>query len=201
MNRETIRNPEPPEIVNPTFVLLLGPSGVGKNSLIRELQKKDGRFKFVPPITDRPLREGETEKVSISIDAFSELEQRNFFLLVNQVYGNRYGTPRETINNILEENNIPILDFPISEVPKLGEYDELLYKVYVTPPTLGTLKSRLDIDGRAQGNDRYEESRRELLELVHLKFQHPHIDQVLINNDIAQASNLLLDMIYQRISL
>lgn len=200
MAKEILRNPERPEIVNPTFVLLLGPSGVGKNSLIRELQKKDDRFKFVSPITDRALRDGETEKVSVSSDAFSELEQRNFFLLVNEIYGHRYGTPRETIDNILEEKNIPILDFPILDVPKLDEYDEMLYRVYVTPPTLGSLKSRLDVDGRAQGNNRYQKSRSELLGLVHSQFQHSHIDEILINRDLTEASNCLLDMVYKRIS-
>jgi len=113
---------ELPEIVTPRFVLILGPSGVGKSTLIGNLHEADHRIQFVSPITDRQNRPGETEKICVNPETFSELERNNFFLLVNEVYGNRYGTPRSSIDEILAENKIPILDFPLKDIHKLNEY-------------------------------------------------------------------------------
>jgi len=200
MSNEIIRNVERTEIARPVFVLLLGPSGAGKSSIIRNLTSEDERFKFVSPITDRPLRPGETEKISVSHDAFSELENSKFFLVVNKIYNNRYGTPRSTIDDILKDGNIPILDFPMDKLGELEEYKDILFKVYITPPTLGTLKRRLEIDGRSEGNTRYEEARSELLTLVKAHFAHPDIDNVVINRNLEIASAELLELVYNRIS-
>lgn len=191
---------EKPEIKTPRFVLLLGPSGVGKSTIIRDLYQKDDRIQFVSPIIDRPNRPGETEKVSISKEAFTELAANNFFLVVNNIYGNRYGTPSSSVDEMLCDGRIPILDFPLKSVKKLEKYRDILYNVYIVPPTLGTLHTRVDKDQRGVDNDRYIEGREELLELVKNHFQHPDIHDVVINKDTSQSSPQLLNLIYKAIS-
>ncbi|MBU4010588.1 MAG: guanylate kinase, partial [Proteobacteria bacterium] len=48
------------------FLLLLGVSGVGKSTLIRELKRLDERFIYISPYMTRPLREGESDKIEVS---------------------------------------------------------------------------------------------------------------------------------------
>lgn len=57
------------------LLLLLGPSGVGKSSIIRELQATDARFVYVTPYTSRVLRPEETDKVHVTADQMDELEK------------------------------------------------------------------------------------------------------------------------------
>lgn len=200
MVKEILLSREKLEMSRPTFILLLGPSGAGKTTLIQSLIQKDARFRFVQPLTDRPPRQDEIDKRSISPEVFTQLENGNYFLLVNHIYGNRYGTPRNTIDQILEEGNIPLLDFPLSAVHKLNEYEHILYKIYITPPSLSSLIRRLKIDGRIEDGNRYKDGKAELMQLVKCRFIHPDIDDVLINRDLALASRSLLTMIYERIS-
>jgi guanylate kinase len=200
MSLEYVVNKERPDFVRPAFILLLGPSGAGKSTLIRRVCELDDRISYVCPFTDRPPRIGETDKVCVTQDDFTKLQEENYFLAVNNVYGFRYGTPFHGVNSIIEKNEIPILDFPLNEISKLSMYKDLLYRIYITPSSLGSLNLRLNIDDRGTGNLRYLEARKELIALVKGKFKHPDIDDVVINRSVDQASHRLLNLIYNRIS-
>lgn len=77
------------------FTLLLGPSTVGKSTLIRAMNAASGdRFKYISPFTTRPLREGEQDKISVSDEEFDEMQLSGVFVYVNPLYGVRYGTSR-----------------------------------------------------------------------------------------------------------
>ena len=95
------------------FVLLLGPSGVGKSTIIKELAKELD-ITYVTPVMDRPSRPGETEKTSLAPEEFTKKEEAGEFLVVNHLYGSRYGTPRQTVEQILSARKIAVLDFPLS---------------------------------------------------------------------------------------
>ncbi|MBI2459148.1 MAG: hypothetical protein HYV53_01175 [Parcubacteria group bacterium] len=58
------------------FLLLLGPSGVGKSAIIDELSKFDNRFVYISPYMTRPLRLGEKNKVAVSDEQMDEMWRR-----------------------------------------------------------------------------------------------------------------------------
>ncbi|MCX6782785.1 MAG: hypothetical protein NTZ20_02160 [Candidatus Levybacteria bacterium] len=103
-------------------------------------------------------------------------------------------------DEMLQDGRIPILDFPLDRVNKLEKYKDMLYNLYIVPPTLGTLHTRVDKDQRGIDNDRYTEGRKELLGLVKNHFQHPDIHDVVINKDTSRSSPQILNLIYQAIS-
>ena len=95
------------------FLLLLGVSGVGKTSIIKELLKLDDRFIYISPWITRPLRAGETDKVSVTEEDLQRLLSAGEILAVNDIYGIRYGTPKQPIKDAFEQGQFPLL--PIRE--------------------------------------------------------------------------------------
>jgi guanylate kinase len=166
------------------FILILGPSGTGKSTIIKRLLAENPRLVYVTPYTDRPPRTGENFKISITKDEFTKMEQSGKFTAVNHYFTYRYGTPTDTIETALNDGNIPILDMILSGVEKFKEYKNILYCIYIKPPSLKTLQERLLNDGRDITGQRFKEGKEELdmLEAVH--FQHPDINIVIENSDL-----------------
>lgn len=145
------------------FLLLLGPSGVGKSSIIKELIRLDSRFVYSSPFMTRPLREGEKNKISISGEEMDEMSERGEFLVINELYGVRYATPRQPIEQALKDGNFPVLDWPISRMSVMTEaFPNQLYVVYISPPSIEVLQQRLARDDRDVEGLRLRSAREEL---------------------------------------
>ncbi|WP_346292161.1 hypothetical protein [Sphaerothrix gracilis] len=107
------------------LAIFFGVSCVGKSSLIRELRNKFG-WLSIPTYMTRSLRAEETEKISVSKKEFVRMENENLFVCVNQIFGNKYGTPRKEIEtSIRDQESYWMLDFPISKINLLSDYKYL----------------------------------------------------------------------------
>lgn len=145
------------------FLLLLGPSGVGKSSIIEELLRLDSRFVYISPFMTRPLREGEKNKISISGEEMDEMWNRGELLVINELYGIRYATPRLPIVQALAQGNFPVLDWPVSRIEAMTQaFPNQLCVMYVSPPSIEALRQRLDKDGRDTDGHRLRSAREEL---------------------------------------
>jgi guanylate kinase len=145
------------------FLLLLGPSGVGKTAIIEELYRLDSRFVYISPYMTRRLRKGEKNKISISDNQMDKLQNRGKFLVVNSLYGIRYGTPISPIIKALTENKFPVLDWPISKIKVVTQaFPDQLYIVYISPPSIEILCDRLAKDKRDTDGQRLKNAREEL---------------------------------------
>ena len=145
------------------FLLLLGPSGVGKSAIIEELCLLDDRFVYISPYMTRPLRVGEKNKVSINDQQMDDMSNRGEFLAVNELYGIRYATPRLPIVEALLKGNFPVLDWPISKIEVMVHaFLDRLHVVYVSPPSIDVLRKRLERDGRDRDGNRLQSAREEL---------------------------------------
>lgn len=145
------------------LLLVLGPSGVGKSSIIEEIRRLDKRFISVPTYTTRPLRIQEENKISISSREMFEMRQRNELLEINKLYGNYYATPILPIINALAEDKFPVLDWPISRLGIMEKaFPGQLYVVYLSPPSMEILEQRLLNDERDINNVRLRRAHEEL---------------------------------------
>lgn len=131
-------------MINSKLLLLYGPSGVGKTSIMRRLVDYDDRFVFVVPFTTRALRDGEIDKAHVSVDRMLEMEMKNCFVYVNEVYGVKYATPKEPIDSALAQGLFPVLDWPIQKswLMKMA-FPGKVFGVYVAPPSAEVLERRL----------------------------------------------------------
>lgn len=188
---------EKPPIKHPALVLLLGPSGAGKTEIIKNLVEKDSRIVPVPVYTDRPQRVEDVGRKSITPEEFSRLIETGEILSWQQIYGNRYGVSREAVEKAISEGNVPIQDYP-EELIKDIRSKIPVQTIYITPPSLGTLRQRINNDERDVDGQRYEKSREELLSLVKKHFKTDNIDGVVINKNLDQAANQVLKLIYKK---
>ncbi|MFA6527893.1 MAG: orotidine-5'-phosphate decarboxylase [Candidatus Babeliales bacterium] len=169
------------------FLLFLGVSGAGKSTIIEELKKLDSRIIYITPYTTRVLRPGESNKISVSLEKMEQLEKEGQLLAVNKLYGTTYGTPLNPMEYALRNGQIPVIDWPISNLALMRQvFGKKLFCVYITPPNLEVLQTRLANDGRDKDGNRFLQAQRELDLLTQGAFASD-ID-ILITNQEGNAS-------------
>lgn len=135
--------------MNGKLFLIVGPSGVGKGTLVRELRKRHPDFFFPPSATTRDKRAGEEEGNQyhfLSDAEFSELEQAGGFLETATVHGTeRYGLLREPILEAIEAGKVVIREVDIQGLHSVHENldKEKFEAIFVLPPDFETLKKRI----------------------------------------------------------
>jgi guanylate kinase len=132
----------------PMLVIISGPSGVGKDTVIAALQKRGHRpeYHYVVTCTTRSRRPNEIDGVSynfLSPDDFAALRVSGELLEANEVHGNWYGTPRAGVRRALAGGQHAILKIDVqgARVVKAGIPEALL--IFVVPPSVETLTEHL----------------------------------------------------------
>lgn len=143
--------------MNEKFLLLLGPSGCGKSTIINLLRRQCKHYSYISPYVTRPLRPGEGDKIFLSVPDMDRLQAEDEFLVVNEIYGIRYATPRRPILTAFATQQFPILDWPVSRIDIMinAFTRDRLHVVYVAPPSLEVLERRLQLDDRDKDGARY----------------------------------------------
>jgi guanylate kinase len=164
------------------FLLILGPSGVGKSTVINRLCAMDGRFAYIKPYITRPLRPGETNKAYVTDEQLDQLVSRGHILVVNDIFGYKYATPTEPILAALAKKQFPILDWLIDYLAPLEQaLGDSLFRVYLVPPDGQTLRRHLD-DNRGDREKRFDSAQDELRRWRAGRFQS-QIDFQIINTE------------------
>lgn len=144
-----IAPPEPVEgAPGALLVIISGPSGVGKDTIIAALRARHESpdYHYVVTCTTRAPRAGEVPGLSyhfLSPDEFAALRAAGGLLEANEVHGNWYGTPRAEVAQALATGRDVILKIDVqgAQVVKERVPDALL--IFVVPPSLEELFQRL----------------------------------------------------------
>lgn len=134
------------------LVIISGPSGVGKDTIIDEMRRReveDGRVgdrHYVVTMTTRAPRDGEVDGVDyhfVSRDEFLRIRAARGLLEANELYGNWYGSPRDQVREALLAGKDVILKIDVQGAQVVKEQVSEALLIFIIPPSHETLISRL----------------------------------------------------------
>ncbi|ABR29976.1 guanylate kinase [Thermosipho melanesiensis] len=169
-----------------TLIVVSGPSGVGKTSIINALLNKLDRIVFSVSCTTRPPRPGEINGVDyffISKEEFKKMRENGEFLEWAQVHGNLYGTPKKFVVENIKKGNRIILDIDVQGALQVKKNFSDAVFVFVAPPSYKVLRDRLLKRGTESEEimlKRFENAKWEMSKIK-------EFDYLIINSDLEKS--------------
>ena len=142
---------------NQLLIVLSGPSGVGKDALLKKMKERKYPFHYVVTITSRPRRKGEMDGVDyrfVSQREFQRMIDDGELLEWANVYGNYYGVPRREISQALSKGKDVIVKVDVQGAKTIKQILPQAVFIFLRSPSMEELERRL--------RQRRSESAREL---------------------------------------
>jgi guanylate kinase len=127
-------------------IIISGPSGVGKDAVIKQLQKKRPDMHFVVTATSRPMRPGEQDGVDyffVTKEQFEEWIASDKLLEHAVVYGEYKGIPRKQVEDALENGSDVILRVDVQGAATMKRLLPEAVSVFIVAETEKELVERL----------------------------------------------------------
>ena len=175
------------------LIVLSGPSGVGKSTLVEAVRQRHPELEFSISCTTRRPRGAEQhgrEYYFLTEDDFDGRVNRGEFLEYAGVFAHRYGTLKSEVVRRLEAGRSVLLDIDVQgarQIRQAAEADPFLRRglvsIMVMPPDLATLERRL----RGRNTDSAEQLALRLKQAEKELSHYPEYDYCLVNADLAVA--------------
>lgn len=170
--------------------VISGPSGVGKGTIVKELMKERDDIELSISVTTRYMRDGEVDGKDyffISKEEFSRLEKEDKLLESAQVHDNRYGTPKDFVEEKINEGKIVILEIDVQGAAQIREnFDNAIY-VFVMPPRMKDIEDRL----RKRGSEDEDKIQLRVSNSIEEFKQITKYDYFLLNDKVDSATERL----------
>lgn len=177
-----------------TLVLFSGPSGVGKDTVLEVVLKKNKDLQKSISLTTREIRENEIDGKDyyfITQDAFDDMIKNNEVLEFAQYGKNFYGTPKAPIDKWLDEGKTIILKIEVQGAKKIKELYPDAVGIFIMPPSMDELEKRL----RFRGTESEEDIKRRL-DIAKSEIEKSvDYDYLVVNDEIDLASDNVLDIV------
>ena len=175
------------------LVVVSGPSGVGKGTIVKTLVKRREDVVESVSCTTRAPREGERhgrEYFFLSKEEFLKRVDEGDFLEYDEHFGNYYGTPKTFVKEMLESKSV-ILEIDVVGALNAKKAFPDCKLVMIVPPSLEELKRRLI----GRNSETEEEIEKRLSRLEYELSKKDEYDFVIVNDDLEEAIKALSDIV------
>lgn len=176
------------------LILFAGFSGSGKNTLIKEISKRNSEIQYLKSTTTRPIRDYEYENppyIFTTETDFLDDCAAGLFLEYEKIHEHYYGTSKKELLNSLSSGKTLISDFGVEGCLRLKkEFPNNITIFFITPSNnniVDTLKKRLELRGDASTNIT-QRLHRLYYESCYIK----HFDALLVND--GSLSDLYIEL-------
>ena len=168
------------------IIVLSGPSGVGKGTVLREVMRRRPDLQFSVSATTRPIRPTETDGVNyhfISREAFQKLIADDALLEYVTYADNYYGTPEKPVEEANEKGISVVLEVEVQGALKVFERRPDVISIFIAPPSYEELERRLV--GRG---DTLPEIMRERLRIARWECENVRKYKYIVVNDCIESA-------------
>ena len=168
------------------LVVISAPSGTGKTTVVKRLLEKFPNIVASVSFTTRPMRENEQEGIDyffVDKKMFEVMVDNNQFIEYATVFGNYYGTEKESLSKNLKKGIDVILEIDWQGAQQVKEKMPSCIMIFLIPPSKEVLLSRL----KNRGTDTEGEIKNRFSQAVSDLNESNMFDHVLVNDQIEAA--------------
>lgn len=172
------------------LLVISGPSGTGKGTLIKLLMEQDPTLVFSVSATTRAPREGEIDGVHyhfVSDEKYDQLVAEGAFVEYANVHGKRYGTLRSEVYGRLEKGENVVLDIDVQGALNVIANEKEKVSIFLLPPSMKELRRRLT----DRGTETPEQIETRLHNAIWEITQKDHYEYKVINDDMNECLRVL----------
>ena len=172
-----------------TLIVIAGPSGVGKGSVVQRLLSRDPKgLSLSVSATTRSPRSGEVEGVDyvfVSDETFDAMIQDGELLEWAEIVGHRSGTPARFVTEQLQAGRDVVLEIDVKGAQQVRDAAPNALLIFLLPPSFEELERRL----RGRGTEDEDRIERRLDTARWELQQEGWFDHRVLNDDLQRASD------------
>lgn len=176
------------------LIVVSGPSGTGKSTIVNTVLDTCNDLSFSVSATTRQQREGETEGVDyffVTKERFQQMIDNNELLEHAEYVGNYYGTPRKAVLDNIENGSSILLDIEVQGAEQVKDQFPEAVTMFVIPPSWEELERRLV----NRGTDSMEKIQARLKQAKSEIEKIENYDYIIVNDVLETAISEVISII------